>query len=366
MASNSIGTLFRVTTFGESHGPGIGSIIDGCPPGIALPIPILQAALDRRRPGQSDLTTSRDEPDQIEVLSGLDDDGRTLGTPLALIIRNRDQQSSAYAELRHQFRPGHADFTWQTKFGRRAWQGGGRSSARETAARVAAGAVAELVLESLQPGLRLVAWVERAAGLDARASIDAAAVTRALVDAQAVRCPDPATATAMAQAIRQARAAGDSVGGCIRLRVTGLPAGLGDPVFDKLNACLAQALISIPACIGIEFGDGFAAVDRRGSEHNDLFTYAAGVRTLTNHAGGIQGGISNGMPLDLRLAFRPTATIARPQTSVDQQGQPCTVSGKGRHDPCVLSRAVPVVEAMAALVLCDRLLMQRGQCGRGQ
>jgi chorismate synthase len=363
MPGNTFGQSFRVTTFGESHGPALGCVIDGCPPGLRLDLAAVQAQLDRRRPGQSQLVTPRDEADLVEALSGLDaENGRTLGTPLCLLVRNADQRSGSYADWHHIYRPSHADFTYDAKYGLRAWQGGGRSSARETVGRVAAGAVAEQALRARFPQLAITAWVERVQ--DIEATIDSAAVTRALVDANEVRCPDAAAAERMRSAILAAKAQGDSLGGAIRLRVNGLPPGLGEPVFDKLDAVLAQALLSLPACKAVEFGSGFAGTRLSGLQHNDHYAWSG--RTMTtasNRSGGIQGGISNGMPIELRAAFKPTATVLKPQPSADNAGNNVDLQAKGRHDPCVLPRAVPIVEAMAALALCDAWLMQRGQVG---
>jgi chorismate synthase len=364
MPGNTFGSIFRVTTFGESHGPAVGCVIDGCPPGLVLDRSALQAALDRRRPGQSRLTTPRDEADQAEILSGLDlDSGRTLGTPIAILVRNQDQRSGSYADWHRTYRPGHADFGYDAKYGLRAWQGGGRSSARETVARVAAGAVAEQLLRVRFPALRLTAWVERVHDTTC-GHLDPLTITREEVDAHPTRCPDAAAAAAMEAAILAAKARGDSLGGHIRLLAQGLPPGLGDPVFDKLDALLAQAFLSLPACKGIEFGAGFAAARLTGSEHNDRLQWREGrMDSASNRAGGILGGISVGTPIDLRLAFKPTATVLQPQASADDAGNNVELQAKGRHDPCVLPRAVPIVEAMAALVLCDAWLRQRGQVG---
>ena len=365
MANNTFGHAFRVTTFGESHGPAVGCVIDGCPPGVALDRAEIAAFLARRRPGQSKLVTPRDEEDAPEFLSGLDrETGKTLGTPIAIMIRNQDQRSGSYSDWWHTYRPSHADFGYDAKYGIRAWEGGGRSSARETVGRVAAGAVAEQMLSNRFPGLRICAWVERVQHHDARALIDTLAVTRAEVDAHPTRCPHPATAAAMETAILAAKKAGDSLGGYIRVVVQGLPPGLGEPVFDKLDALLAQAFLSLPACKGVEVGSGFAGAELSGLEHNDHYAWQAGaMTTTTNRSGGIQGGISNGMPLDLRLVFKPTATVLKPQASADDAGNNVELQAKGRHDPCVLPRAVPIVEAMTALVLADCWLRQRGQVG---
>lgn len=360
--SSSFGTLWRVTTFGESHGGGVGAVIDGCPPRLELDLDAVQAQLDRRRPGQNRLATPRNEPDRVEVLSGLQD-GRTLGTPLALLVRNRDQRPGDYDTMRDVPRPSHADYTYERKYGIRAASGGGRSSARETIGRVAAGAVAEQWL-AREFGLQLVAWVD-AVGTVAAPGMDAAAVTRAAVDAEMVRCPDSAAAAAMTAAIDAARADGDSVGGVVRCVCRGLPAGWGEPVFDKLEALLAHAMMSLPATKGFTIGSGFAGAAQRGSEHNDAFVAAAdGLATATNRSGGVQGGISNGSQVDFRVAFKPPATIASAQSTVDFAGNDVTLAAPGRHDPCVVPRAVPIVEAMAALVLADAALRQRAREGR--
>jgi chorismate synthase len=298
-------------------------------------------------------------------MSGLDlESGKTLGTPICLMVRNADQRPGSYAEWHHIYRPSHADFGYDAKYGLRAWEGGGRSSARETVGRVAAGAVAEQLLVARFPDLRITAWVERVRDLDARGHLDAEAVTRTQVDASPTRCPHPASATAIEAAILDARKHGDSLGGSVRLIIQGLPPGLGEPVFDKLDALLAQAMLSLPACKGIEVGSGFSGTRQTGLEHNDAYHWdGARMTTRTNRSGGIQGGISNGMPIDLTLAFKPTATVLKPQASADDAGHDAELQAKGRHDPCVLPRAVPIVEAMAALVLMDCWLRQRGQVG---
>ena len=366
MSGNSFGHCFHLTTFGESHGPAVGCVIDGCPPGLALDLTHVQTALSRRRPGQSKLVTPRDEDDQIEVLSGLTaDDGRTLGTPLCLLVRNQDQRSSSYADWWHIYRPSHADFGYDAKYGLRAWQGGGRSSARETIGRVAAGAVAEQALRDRFPDLQICAWVEQVHQINAAATIAPAAVDRAKVDTSPTRCPDPQHAQTMEQAILDAKKHGDSLGGVIRLFIQGVPPGLGNPVFDKLDASLARAMLSLPACKGIEIGSGFAgATGLSGLQHNDHYQWQEQTLTTTsNRSGGIQGGISNGMPIDCRIAFKPTATVLKAQPSADDAGANVALQAKGRHDPCVLPRAVPIVEAMATLVLCDAWLCQRAQVG---
>ena len=365
MPGNTFGELFRVTTFGESHGVGVGCVIDGCPPGHVLDRAALQAALSRRRPGQSRLVTPRDEADAVEILSGLDNEqGITLGSPLAMLVRNQDQRSKSYSDWHHIYRPSHADYTYDAKYGIRAWQGGGRASARETIGRVAAGAVAEQILQARFPELRITSWVERVHEIDARATIDATAVTREQVDSNDVRCPDAAHAAQMEAAILAAKKAGDSLGGYVRCVVTGLPPGLGTPIFLKLEAVLAQAMLSLPACKGIEFGSGFSGPAMTGLEHNDAFAWDGDAMTTTsNRSGGIQGGITNGMPIDLRVVFKPTATVLKPQDSADNAGNNVELQAKGRHDPCVLPRAVPIVEAMMALTLVDAWLLQRAQVG---
>lgn len=361
MPGNSFGERFRVTTFGESHGGGLGVIVDGCPAGHPFPRARIADQLARRRPGQSALTTQRQEADAFELLSGVDpESGRTLGTPIALLVRNKDHNSGHYADIAPIYRPSHADFTYDARFGLRAVAGGGRSSARETVARVAAGALAEDLLDRLH-GVEIVAWVERIADLQCPA-IDEATVSRAHVDADAVRCPDTDTAAAMTEAIRAARKAGDTLGGVLRCVVRNVPAGLGEPVFDKLTAELAHAMMSLPASRGFEIGEGFAATRMRGSTHNDPFVLRDGeVGTATNHSGGIQGGISNGEAIRFAVAFKPVATIFQPQATVTRDGRAVEFSPKkGRHDPCVLPRAVPMVEAMAALVLMDHTLRRQG------
>lgn len=374
--SSTTGLLFRATTFGESHGAAVGVVIDGCPPGLRLDLELVQAELDRRRPGQSALTSPRKEPDRVQVLSGLWE-GRTLGSPLALLVPNVDADPAAYRELADRYRPSHADLSTELRYGLRAWAGGGRSSARETVGRVAAGAVARQVLAAwTSPAVELVAWVDQVG--EVVAGCDPAAVTRAAVDQSPVRCPDPAASAAMEALIRQVRAEKDTVGGVVRLVARHVPGGLGEPVFHKLEADLAAAMLSLPAAKGFESGSGYSGAAMRGSAHNDAFEPApeddphaallasgARVRTRTNHSGGIQGGISNGMPVLLSVAFKPVATLFQPQDTVDDQGRPVTVQPRGRHDPCVLPRAVPMVEAMAALVLCDHLLRWRAMRGDG-
>ena len=358
---SSFGQLFRITTFGESHGGGVGVVIDGCPPCIALSPDDIQRELDRRRPGQSAIVTQRQESDRCEILSGLFE-GQTLGTPIAILVRNEDARPEAYRELKDTYRPSHADFTYEAKYGIRNWQGGGRASARETVGRVAAGAVARKVLATFYPGSDIVAYVTHV--YDLSAVVNSSVVTREQVEANSLRCPDTGAASAMMRAIEQARTDGDSLGGMIECVARNLPAGLGEPVFDKLEADLAKAMLSLPATKGFEIGAGFAASKLRGSEHNDVFEVRdKKVRTTTNRSGGIQGGISNGEDIVFRVAFKPTATIARAQQTVTADKTETTVTAQGRHDPCVLPRAVPMVEAMAALVLCDHALRQRALTG---
>ena len=357
--SNTFGHLFRVTTFGESHGTAIGAVVDGCPAGLALTADDIQRQLDRRRPGQSALTTPRAEGDVVTILAGVEAD-RTLGSPIALSIANADTRPRDYASLAAVPRPSHADYTSRMKYGPGAASGGGRTSARETAGRVAAGAIAEKLLA--QMGVAIIAYVQAVEAVYAE-GIDPLTVTRDAVDQTAVRCPDAASAERMAQAILAAKAEQDSVGGVVACVCRGVPAGWGEPVFDKLNAMLAHAMCSIPAVKGFEVGCGFAATRLRGSAHNDAF-YRRGdgtLGTVTNHSGGIQGGISNGEPILFRVAFKPTPTLGRAQETVDYDGNPVRLAAPGRHDPCVLPRAVPVVEAMAALVLADAALAQRAQ-----
>lgn len=357
---SSTGVLFRVTTFGESHGGGLGAVVEGCPPGLTLDVDAIQRDLDRRRPGQNSLSTQRKERDRVEVLSGVFE-GRTLGSPIGLLLRNTDADPRAYAPFKHLYRPSHADYTTDARYGLRAWAGGGRASARETAARVAAGGIAKQVLAELA-GIQVLAWVDQVG--DVRAQVDGDTVTPAQIEANAVRCPDAAVAGEMEALIKHVRSKGDTVGGVIRAVARGVPAGLGDPVFDKLEADLAKACLSLPAAKGFESGTGFAAAAMRGSQHNDPFEPSPdGVRTRTNHSGGIQGGISNGMPITLRVGFKPVATIFTPQDTIDDQGRAASIKPRGRHDPCPVPRAVPIVEAAVALVLADHLLRLRGQTG---
>ncbi len=356
------GQLFRVSTFGESHGEAIGVVVDGCPPRVPLQVEDIQRDLDRRRPGQSRLTTARQETDRAEILSGVFE-GLTLGTPIAVLVRNADARPSAYEPFKDLYRPSHADYTYEAKYGIRAWQGGGRASARETVGRVAAGAIARTLLRELA-GIEVLAWVRAVHVIEA--TIDVSSVTLEQVESTPVRCPDPAVAAQMAERIEMARREGNSLGGVIECVCRNVPAGLGEPVFDRLEADLAKAMLSLPASKGFEIGSGFAGTRLTGFEHNDPFvTDASGrIRTASNRSGGVQGGISNGEDIYFRVAFKPTATIAKAQDTVDRHGRPAKIEGKGRHDPCVLPRAVPMVEAMACLVLADHYLRQRALVGR--
>ncbi len=358
--SNSIGTLFRVTTFGESHGRASGCIVDGCPARVPLAAEDIQPQLDRRRPGATPLNTPRQESDTVTILSGVER-GLTLGTPIGLSIPNADTRPGDYAEMETVPRPSHADFTYAEKYGLRARSGGGRASARETAARVAAGAVAEKMLTAFLP-VEIVAWVETVGDIAAPRP-DLGRITRRAVDASIVRCPEAGTAAQMIAAIEAARDAGDSLGGIVACACRGVPSGWGEPVFGKLTANLAGAMLSIPATRGFEIGEGFGATRLRGSQHNDPFMArpGGGIRPASNRCGGIQGGISNGEILFFRVAFKPVSTISRPQNTVAYDGTPVVFEAKGRHDPCVLPRAIPIVEAMAALVLADAFLQQQVQ-----
>jgi len=354
--TSSFGTLFRVSTFGESHGGGVGVVIDGVPPRLAITVDELQADLDRRRPGQSRLVTQRDEADRAEILSGVFE-GYTTGTPLAVLVRNKDHNSGAYDHLKDVYRPSHADFTYDAKYGFRNWAGGGRASARETIGRVAAAAVARKLLAEVA-GIEVLAWVQSVG--DIEADVDSATLTLDAVEADPTRCPDPEAAALMTTAIEQARRDGDSLGGVVACVARRVPAGLGEPVFDKLDAELAGGLMSLPAAKGVEIGSGFAGTRMTGLAHNDPFEPGAdGPRTTSNHSGGIQGGISNGEDIVCRVAFKPTGTIASEQQTVTREGEATTLAAKGRHDPCVLPRAVPMVEAMVLLSLADHWRRQR-------
>jgi len=354
--SSQLGQLFRIATWGESHGPGVGVVIDGCPPLIPLAEEDIQKDLDRRRPGQSEIVTPRKEEDRCQILSGVFE-GKTTGTPISILVMNKDARPEAYSEMTTAYRPSHADYTYDAKFGIRDHRGGGRASARETIGRVAAAAVAKKVLERLTPGLEIVAYVKSIRQL--WAEIDPASVTLAAVEANIVRCPDAAMAEQMIAFIKEVRSQGDSVGGTVECVVRNVPPGLGEPVFDRLEADLAKAMLSLPATKGFEIGSGFAGTLLLGSQHNDAFRMREGeVRTVTNHSGGVQGGISNGEPVIFRVAFKPTATISQKQQTVTREHEETELAARGRHDPCVLPRAVPMVEAMAALVLCDHAMRQ--------
>jgi len=354
MAGNTFGTLYKITTFGESHGKGIGVVIDGCPSGLELDADHIFAELQRRKPGQSKIVTQRHENEEFEILSGVFE-GKTTGTPLAIFIRNQDQRSKDYSHIMDKYRPSHADYTYSKKYGIRDYRGGGRSSARETAARVIAGAVAMQVLTKL--GIKINAYVNQVGDikLDSKIEID---YTK--IDDNIIRCPHPKTATQMIDLITKIKKEGDTIGGAIHCNISGMPAGIGAPVFDKLHAELGKAMLSINAVKGFELGSGFDAVTMKGSEHNDAFENADGkITTKTNYSGGIQGGISNGMDITFNVAFKPVATIISAQDSVDKDGNATIVTGKGRHDPCVVPRAVPIVESMAAMVILDHILIDR-------
>ncbi|PTQ97936.1 chorismate synthase [Mucilaginibacter yixingensis] len=360
MAGNSFGQLFRITTFGESHGEAIGVIIDGCPAQLEVDLDFIQSELDKRKPGQSKITTQRKESDTVKILSGVFE-GKTTGTPIAMLIPNEDQRSKDYSHNTDVFRPSHADYTYHSKYGIRDHRGGGRSSARETAARVAAGALAKLLLKT--QGIEIVAHVSAVGKIKApNVFIENAQEFIDTREQNIVRCADPATAEEMIEYIDSVRKAGDTVGGVVSCYVKNCPVGLGEPVFDKLHADLGKAMLSINAVHGFEFGSGFEGSTMLGSEHNDIFIAAQGdesVKTLTNFSGGIQGGISNGMPIEFRVAFKPVATIMHNQQTINAAGEAAEISGKGRHDPCVVPRAVPIVESMAALVLADHWLRNR-------
>jgi chorismate synthase len=355
--SSQFGVLFRVSTWGESHGGGVGAVIDGCPPRLALTEADIQVDLDRRRPGQSEIVTPRDEEDKCQILSGVFQ-GQTLGTPISVLVWNKDARPDAYREMETAYRPSHADYTYQAKFGIRNWQGGGRASARETIGRVAAAAIAKKVIQQSIPEFETIAYVKSVHTIEA--SIDPTAVRFADVERSIVRCPEPETASKMIDLIKAMRKEGNSVGGVIECVIRGIPPGLGEPVFDKLEADLAKAMLSLPASKGFEIGAGFNGTRFTGAELNDPFHMVEGkVRTRTNFSGGIQGGISNGEEIFFRVAFKPTATILRSQETVTTTGEATQLSARGRHDPCVLPRAVPMVEAMANLVLCDHFLRNR-------
>ncbi len=352
---NSFGKLFRITTFGESHGKAIGVTIDGCPPGLKIDETFIQEELARRRPGQSAIVTQRKEADQMEILSGVFE-GKSTGTPLMMLIKNKDARSKDYSHIAEKYRPSHADFTYQKKYGLRDYRGGGRSSARETAARVAAGAIAKLFLK--EHGIKITGYVSQVG--DLKCPTDYKNLDFSQIENTPIRCPDLAMADQMIELIKTIKKQGDTIGGVVSAVIQGCPIGLGEPVFDKLHAALGNAMLGINACKGFEYGSGFDGVTMRGSEHNDIFENIDGkITTSTNFSGGIQGGISNGMDIYFRTAFKPVATIIPEQQSVNTSGEATTVSGRGRHDPCVVPRAVPIVEAMAALVVADFLLLQR-------
>lgn len=357
---STFGHLFRITTFGESHGGGVGVIIDGCPPQLEISAEEIQFELDRRRPGQSKITTPRKEADTCEILSGVFE-GKTLGTPIAILVRNKNTRPEDYDEMAQKYRPSHADATYDAKYGFRNWQGGGRSSARETIGRVAAGAIAKKILHQVA-GVEVIAYVKRIK--DLQGVVDTNTVTLADVESNIVRCPDGEIANTMISLIEQTGRDGNSIGGVVECVVRNVPKGLGEPVFDKLEADLAKAVMSLPASKGFEIGSGFDGTLLTGFEHNDEFYIDehGEIRTVTNRSGGIQGGISNGENIIIRVAFKPTATIRKEQKTVTKEGEETLLAGKGRHDPCVLPRAVPMVDAMVALVLCDHLLRHYGQC----
>jgi chorismate synthase len=355
MPGNNFGQIFKISTYGESHGPAIGVVIDGCPAGLPIDENYIQNELDRRKPGQSKIVTQRKEEDTFEILSGIFE-GVTQGTPISILIRNTDQRSKDYSHIKEVYRPSHADYTYDAKYGTRDYRGGGRSSARETAARVAAGAIAKLFLA--QNGIQIFAYVSKVGKLTLDKSYQE--LDLSAIDDNIVRCPDAAMAAQMIEFIQQIKKEGNTVGGCITGVIKGMPAGLGEPAFDKLHADLGKAMLSINAAKGFEYGSGFEGTELTGFQHNDVFENQNDmIVTRTNHSGGIQGGISNGMDIYFRVAFKPIATIMRDQDTVNKQGEDAIVEGKGRHDPCVLPRAVPIVEAMSALVIADHLLRNR-------
>lgn len=358
--ANSFGQLFRITTWGESHGGGVGVVVDGCPPRLQLTEADIQPDLDRRRPGQSRIVTPRKEADRVQILSGTFA-GRTLGTPICLWVKNEDARAEAYSEMKTKFRPSHADYTYFAKFGIRAWPGGGRTSARETIGRVAAGAIARKILRE-RFEVEVLAYVKQVQRIVAE--VNPAKVRLKDIEANIVRCPDQRAAERMVRLIEKMRRAGDTVGGIIEGIARGVPAGWGEPVFDRLEADLGKAMLSLPASKAFEIGSGFGGIVLTGTQHNDPFRARGGkVFTTSNHSGGIQGGISNGQPIFFRVAFKPVATVMREQDTVSEQFQNTKITGRGRHDPCVLPRAVPIVEAMTALVLVDHALRHKAQCG---
>lgn len=351
MAGSTFGHIFRVSTFGESHGEAIGGVIDGIPSNVSIDIEKIQLDLDRRRPGQSKLVSQRNESDNVEILSGVFD-GKTTGAPIGFIIRNKDQKSSDYDHLKNVFRPSHADYTYSEKYGNRDYRGGGRSSARETACRVVAGSIAKQILEL--HGIDIVAYVDQIGHVKLEGDIDLK-----LIEKNSVRCPSEKIASEMEELVSAIKKQGDTIGGSIRCEINHVPAGLGEPVFDKLHAELGKAMLSINAVKGFEYGSGFGCIEQRGSEHNDLFNSDGSTRS--NNSGGIQGGISNGMPILMRIAFKPVATILQQQESINEEGEKITLEGKGRHDACVVPRAVPIVEAMAAITILDMFLIHHAR-----
>jgi chorismate synthase len=358
--ANSFGHLFRITTWGESHGGGVGVVVDGCPPQLKLTEADIQPDLDRRRPGQSKIVTPRKETDTVQILSGTFE-GKTLGTPISMWVKNEDARSEAYTEMATKFRPSHADYTYFAKFGIRAWPGGGRTSARETIGRVAAGAIAKKVLRE-RFGVEVLAYVKQVQKLIAEVNPETVKATQ--IESNIVRCPDAVAAGKMIRLIEKMRSAGDSVGGIVEGVARGVPAGWGEPVFDRLEADLAKAMLSLPASKGFDIGSGFGGIALTGLQHNDPFRMKGGrVHTVTNRSGGIQGGISNGETIYFRVAFKPVATVMHEQDTVNVNYKNTTLKGRGRHDPCVLPRAVPMVEAMTALVLVDHALRHKAQCG---
>jgi chorismate synthase len=355
MAGNTFGQIFRLTTFGESHGKAIGGIIDGCPAGLEIDLDFVQHELDRRRPGQSTLTSPRQEEDKVEFLSGIFV-GKSTGVPIAFIIRNKDQRPEDYNEIANIYRPSHADFTYDQKYGRRDYRGGGRSSSRETASWVVGGAISKLLLK--MENIIITAYVDQVGTIFLEKNYHELDLSN--TESSLVRCPDPKSSREMEKYIEELKKKGDTAGGVIRCVITGIPAGLGEPVFDKLHAELGKAMLGINAVKGFEYGSGFKAAGMKGSEHNDIFKTEAGrITTVTNYSGGIQGGISNGQDIYFRVAFKPVATLMSSQETVDKEGNPVTITGKGRHDVCVVPRAVPIVEAMAALVIADHLLLAK-------
>ena len=355
MAGNTFGTHFRISTYGESHGKAVGVIVDGCPAGLAIDPDMIQLDMDRRRPGQSNIVTQRKEGDKVEILSGVFE-GLATGTPISMLVYNEDQRSKDYGHIAEKFRPSHADYTYHEKYHHRDYRGGGRSSARETLARVAAGSIAKQLLQTL--GVEVYAYVSQVG--DLKMENTHLEINRDLIESNEVRCPDPGMAMQMIDLIKKIRKEGDTIGGVVTGIIHNCPPGLGEPVFDKLHADLGKAMLSINACKGFEYGSGFAGIAMKGSEHNDVFEkHGHKITTKTNYSGGIQGGISNGMDILFRVAFKPVATIMKDQSSIDKNGNPTVVKGKGRHDPCVVPRAVAIVEAMAALVLADHYLRDK-------